>query len=317
MMLPLLAACSGSTPEQPAETEAPTTEEVAPATVRVGYAASANGLSALLAAEKYAADQQLTLELTPLTSGAEAIPKLLNGELDVALGDGLGTLNAAANGLPLAIFGINSEAPEDPDLDPTAIAVASPDTTLQTLEGKTLAVGQLGGAAELAARAAVDAAGGDSGQVEFIELEGSQAVGALQNGIVDAALLTEPQSTAAEQAGLTIIDRPAASGTPGLPATTWVTTLDFGSENEGVLKRLAAALQLANEELNGDSDGARAFAKANLDAPPAVLDVIRFPYFSQHVADTSGVRDYIELANRYGMLEQQPDADKLLSIDAG
>lgn len=313
--LPLMAGCAGNS-----EPTGEPSGSAAPAdlvTVKVGMPINANGLAGMLAMEKYAEEEGIVIEMVEVNSGAEAVPMLLNGDLDITLGDGIGTITASSNGVPLAIFGISTEAPEDPDLDPTAIAAADDSYSLTELNGASIAVSQLGGAAQLGTMAAIDEAGGDSSAVEFVELDPAQAVPALQSGQVKVAQLTEPWSSSAEKAGLPIISRPAAEGTPGMPATLWITSLEYGAQNPDALARFAAAVQKANDEINGDPDAAREFAKTVLTVDPAVIDAIRFPYFSADVVDTAGVREYVELANSYGVFAKQPDLDKLLSVQVG
>ncbi|WP_448006700.1 ABC transporter substrate-binding protein [Agromyces bauzanensis] len=315
-LAPLLAACAGAGSAAPSTAGSPD----APAeitTIKVGLPTTANGLAGMLARDEFAEAEGLKIEVVEVNSGAEAVPMLLNGGLDITLGDGIGTLTASGNGVPLSVFGINSEAPEDLELDPTAIVAADDGITMTNLDGKTLAVSQLGGAAELAAKAAIDAAGGDSSAVTYVELDPAQAIPALKANQIHAALVTEPFATAAEQAGLAVLDRPAASGTPGMPATLWVTSLPYATEHTDVLTRFVAAVQQANDEINADPDAARTYAKSVLEADPKVLDAIRFPYFAAEVADTSGLSDYLDLANTYGIFTKQPDLGKLLSVEVG
>ncbi|WP_022891298.1 ABC transporter substrate-binding protein [Agromyces subbeticus] len=307
----MLAACSGGAG---GVDSAPTASAGEIETIKVGLPTNANGLAGMLARDEFAAGEGLEIEMVEVNSGAEAIPMLLNGGLDITLGDGIGTLTASSNGVPLSVFGINSEAPEDPDLDSTAVVASDDSFTMTNLDGTTFAVSQLGGAAELASKAAIDEAGGDSSKVSFVELDPAQAVPALKSGQIQAALLTEPFTTVAEQAGLPVLDRPAASGTPGMPATLWVTSLPYASEHADILTRFVAAVQQANDEINSDPDAARAYAKTVLEGDPAALDVIRFPYFAADVADTSGLADYLDLANSYDTFAKQPDLDKLLSV---
>lgn len=305
---PLLTGC---TSPQPEETQAPL--EIV--SIKVGLPTTANSVSAYLAMEGAFEEQGLEVEPVVIQSGAEAIPLLLNGGLDITLGDGIGTLTAASNDVPLAVFGIATIQPEDPDLDPTGMFALDDSVTVESLEGQTFAVSQLGGAAELIAKAAIDAEGGDSSKVTFVELAAEQMGAAIQAGTVKAALITEPYATQAEKKlGLYVMNRPTSVGGPGLPATTWVTTLQYGAEHADILQRFAIAVQQAGIEANANPDGAREVAKSFMTAPPEVIDVIRFPVFSENVGDTSGMLDFVELANEYNVFKKQPDMDKVLSV---
>ena len=310
LVTPILAGCATAAPA-PEKTSAAPLETVS---IKVGLPLTANAASAYLAMQGAFKDQALDVTPVKITSGAEAIPLLLNGGLDVALGDGIGTLTAASNGVPLAVFGIATVQPKDPNLDPTGLFAADKSVTFKDLNGQPFAVSQLGGAAELIAKAAIDAEGGDSSKVNFVELASEQMAAAIQAGTIKAALITEPYATAAEKQGLYVLDRPTSVGGPGLPATTWITTLQYGAQHADVLARFAKAVQEAGIAANKDSKSARAAAKTYMTAPAAVIDSIRFPVFSENVGDTAGMLDFVKLANKYKVFAKQPDMNQILSI---
>jgi NitT/TauT family transport system substrate-binding protein len=308
---PLLAGCGSSTAPSGQPDASGSTE---PAEIKVGVPATANSINAHLAAEKYFAEKGLKVEFVDVTSGAAAIPMLLNGQLDIAQGDGIGTLAASSNGVPIAIAGVATVQTDDPKLDVTGIFTADNSTKVADLSGNSFAVSQLGGAAELVAKAAIDAEGGDSSTVTFVELQAAQMAAALEAGRVAGALITEPFATAAEEAGLPVLIRPQAAGAPGLPATYWVTSVKYGQKNPEIVKGFLASVQQAGRDANEDPALARKTAAKYMDMDPKVLNAIRLPVFAEDVTDTSGVTKFVDLANRYKVLPKQPDIETLLSL---
>jgi NitT/TauT family transport system substrate-binding protein len=281
--------------------------------VKVGLPGTANATSGYIAGKRFFHRAGLAFAPVEVTNGAKAIPMLLNGQLDIALGDGMGSLTAAANGVPLQVIGVATQAPADPKLDPTALATADRGVTAAGLAGKSVAVSQLGGAPELVAKSAIDAGGGDSSAVKFVELGSAQMVAALKAHRVDAALLTEPNATVAEQQGLPILSRPQSLGEPGLPSTLWVTSRKYAAEHPDVIKKFVAAVQSGGREANADPAGARQVAATFMSIDPKVLQAIRFPLFAHDVADTTPVRRFVDLANRYKAFPKQPDLDHVLA----
>jgi NitT/TauT family transport system substrate-binding protein len=281
--------------------------------VKVGLPGTANATSGYIAGNRFFNRAGLEFAPVEVTNGAKAIPMLLNGQLDIALGDGMGSLTAAANGVPLQVIGVATQAPADPKLDPTALATADKGVTAARLAGKSVAVSQLGGAPELVAKAAIDAGGGDSSAVKFVELGSAQMVAALKAHRVDAALLTEPNATAAEQQGLPILSRPQSLGEPGLPSTLWVTSKKYAAEHPDVIKKFVAAVQSGGRQANADPAGARKVAATFMSIDPKVLQAIRFPLFAHDVGDTAPVRRFVDLANRYKAFPKQPDLDHVLA----
>ncbi|RAX43725.1 hypothetical protein DQ354_19250 [Arthrobacter sp. AQ5-06] len=316
-MTPLIAACGAPAPATDPSGSASASGPAEITTLKLGVPANANAISAHLAADKkYFEDAGLKVEFVDITSGAAAIPMLLNGQMDIALGDGIGTFTASSNGVPIAIVGVATTQPSDPKLDSTAIFTANAATKAPGLSGKSFAVSQLGGAAELVAKSAIDAEGGDSSKIEFVEMQAPQMAAAIKADRVAGALLNEPFATAAEKEGLSLLTRPQAAGGPGLPATYWITSQAFGQKKPAVMDKFVTGIQKAGREANSDPAVARETASKFLKMEPAVLNAIRLPAFADNVTDTSGLGKYIDLANRYNVLKKQPDLDKLLSIKA-
>ncbi|RYE43134.1 MAG: ABC transporter substrate-binding protein [Hyphomicrobiales bacterium] len=280
--------------------------------VRVGVPANANGISAYIAARDFADDYGLQVEAVTIKSGAEAVPMLMNGQLDISLGDALGTLMASSNGVPVVVAGVASVASPDPTLDPSAIFVSGPDTGVTQLEGQTLAVSALGGAPELIARAGIDAAGGSSEQVNFVELNPAQMANSISSGRVKAGLAIEPFTTAASEAGLTEVLRPMATGYAELPVTVWFTSQKFAQTHRDTVESFLGAVQSAGVEANGDLPRARKTAGEFIEMDPRVLDAIRLPVFAENVTDVDSVEELVQLADRYDLFDKKPDLGGLL-----
>lgn len=164
----VLAACGGGAQ---GSTTSPASGSGGLRTLVVGVSPSTAALSVGVAQQQGMFKKHgLNVQLKTVQSGAQAIPELLKGDLDVSLGDTVGTFNAASNGVAVRAFAVATVAPSDPAKDFSAIMAKSGITTAADLNNKTVAVNQAGGSAELFARAAIDKAGGDSSTVKFVEL---------------------------------------------------------------------------------------------------------------------------------------------------
>lgn len=285
-----------------------------PVSITVGVSPSTASAAVYLAQQKEFAEQGLTVNLATIQSGAEAIPRLLNGELTFALGDAAGTITAASNGVGIAATGVATVSPSDPAKDYSSIVAKNPDLKNATdLAGHTVAVNQLNGIAELTAKAAIDKQGGDSSQVQFVELAFPQMNDAVAAGRVDAALVVEPFLTAAKSAGLHVVLAPQAYAVAGLPSTIFVASQSYAGENVDVVKRFNTAVGEAGARANADPDLARQIAGTYTQLPAATLSAITLPTYAEKAADVQGMRQLLELMNKYSMLEQQPDMDTLLA----
>ncbi|MFE4663747.1 ABC transporter substrate-binding protein [Streptomyces sp. NPDC056716] len=304
--LTLISACGGTDSSSSGTPESSGLREL-----RVGVSATANSLSVYTAEEEgIFAEHNIKVDYVTVTNGAEAIPMLVNDQLDVTIGDGFGTISAATNGLPLSVFGISTIQPSDVTLDPAIIFTKDKSVTVDDLSGKKFAVSALDGYHELSAKSTIDTLGGDSSKVEYVELAPASMADAVESGDVAGALITEPYSTAAEQRGLYPL-APQAVGTQGVSGTLWVATKDSTTNNADVLADFAASVEEAGHLVNKDRDLARTVAATYMTVEPEVINVMRFPTFTDSLTDFSSLNVLVDLALKYKMLDKEPDIDSL------
>ena len=282
-------------------------------TITVGVSPSTASAAVYLAQQKEFAAHGLTVKMATIQSGAEAIPRLLNGELAFALGDAAGTITAASNGVAVSATGVATVSPSDPTQDYSSIVAAKADLKGPgDLAGKTVAVNQLNGIAELTAKAAIDHQGGTSSSVKFVELPFPQMNAAVSAGRVDAALVVEPFLSAAKSAGLHVVLAPQAYAVAGLPSTIFVSSQAFANKHPDVVAGFNAAMSEAAARANADPAVARQIAGTYTQIPADTLSKITLPIYADKAGDVQGLQKLLDLMNKYTMLEQQPDMSTLL-----
>src|SRR5699024_11643962 len=104
----------------------------------------------------------------------------------------------------------------EPGADNIGIVVAEDSEVESTADLTQSTSNQLNNIGDIATRLAVDNAGGDGGDIEFLELAFGEAQAAVENGNVEAALLAEPYLTQAQDAGLKVVSSPYAEAHPAL-----------------------------------------------------------------------------------------------------
>ncbi len=282
-------------------------------TITVGVSPSTASTAVYLAQQKEFGEHGLVVKMATIQSGAEAIPRLLNGELAFALGDAAGTITAASNGVAVSATGVATVSPSDPAQDYSSIVASKPDLKGPgDLAGKTVAVNQLNGIAELTAKAAIDHQGGNSSSVKFVELPFPQMSAAVSAGRVDAALVVEPFLSAAKGAGLHVVLAPQAYAVAGLPSTIFVSSQAFANKHPDVVASFNAAMSEAAARANADPTAARQIAGTYTQIPAGTLSKITLPIYAAKAGDVQGLQKLLDLMNKYSMLEQQPDMDTLL-----
>jgi NitT/TauT family transport system substrate-binding protein len=302
-----LAGCSG--PSAPAATSKPAKLT----TITVGVSPSTASAAVYLAEQKDFAANGLVVKLSTLQSGAQAVPQLLNGGLQFALGDTGGTISASSNGVPITATGVATVSPTKASQDYSGILTSNASIkTVSDLSGKTVAVNQLKGTAQLSAEAAIDNKGGDSSKVHFVELTFPEMVSAVASGKVDAALVVEPFLSAGKAQGMHVVLAPQAYSVPGLPSTIFVASAAYAKANPVIVAEFNKAMGQAATRLNSDPALARQISGTYTTIAPAVLKVITMPIFGEKVSDTSGTRKLVNLMNKYKYLAAQPDYKTLL-----
>jgi NitT/TauT family transport system substrate-binding protein len=139
----------------------------------------------------------LPVEIVILQNGPAIAAGMAGGSLDIGSSSPFVFMNARRHGLPYTIIapGILYESS-----DPFSALVVPASSTIRSakdLEGKVVGGMTVGAMDELGIRAWIDQNGGDAKTVKVIEIAASAMVDAMDQGRLAAALVPEPQLTAA------------------------------------------------------------------------------------------------------------------------
>ena len=286
-----------------------------PASIKVGVSASISNVSFYEAIDKgLFGAQRLSVVPQSVNSGSQAFPLLLNGQLAITASDPLSTLVAISKGIPIVIVAQGSAGQPTLDTDPTALLVKG-DSAIRggpDFAGKTIAVNALNSLSQISAQAAIDALGGNSKTVKFIEVPVPSMLAAVQRGQVDGAVTSEPFVTQARQAGLRVALYPPTQGTPGIPQLLYVASREYAAQHPEVIRAFATAMNQANGLLAGNPEEIRRIGLTSTKVPPAVLKTMRLPVFSSKSLDLATLKKLEEYMLRYGVLKAPLDIEKYL-----
>lgn len=236
----------------PASTPAPTQGPApAPVTLRTGYIPVIFFAPLYLGIERgYFAAEGITLELTPIQSGNDAIVQLAAGNFDVALGGAnAGLFNAVHKGLKFQIVApLHSERPP---LTTPLIISAKNDTikTVADLRGKKVAVNALGAGTEYWLNEALKTGGLTMADIQLEAMPFPNIAAALDSGQLDAAVMSEPfVTTAADQGLVKILKNDYINGF----TATYVFMSALATERPEVARGFLRAYIKASRELQGD-----------------------------------------------------------------
>jgi NitT/TauT family transport system substrate-binding protein len=243
----------------------------------------------------------LDVQIDFFNNGSAIAAAVASGALDLGLSDLMSVINAHAHGLPFvyAAPGLLTtlKAPTIGVLIPTASAIKD----AKDLNGKSVAVSGLKNIAQIAVSEWIDANGGDSKTVKFVEVPFPQLVPALAGGRIDASAANEPWMTQAADSGnrLVFMDKGALS--PAYLLSGWVTTKDWVQKNPDTLARFVSAMReiakWANANQAASSPILAKYSKIDL----AVIQRMHRGTFAERF-DPSYVQPVIDAAAKYGVI---------------
>lgn len=256
----------------------------------------------------------LEVEVLPAQGGAFAIPAMINGDVDFAIGQPFGPFRADLQDLGVMLIGNYASSYADgEDINAVVASAASGITRPAELAGRKVSVNSLGAAGDVTIMAAVEADGGDPTTIEFVEVAFPDVPAQLEAGNIDAAWVPEPFVTALTSRGDTLVVYPYQATIPGLATLTVITTSALAESDADLVADFAAAMQETLEWAQDPANEAavRQAIKDNLELPEAVADSVRLPEFGWEL-DRASLEELADLAVKYGVLDSAPNFDRLI-----
>jgi NitT/TauT family transport system substrate-binding protein len=255
----------------------------------------------------------LDVQVTLLGSGSAAAAAVAGGTLQIAKSSSLPLVTAHARGVPFTIVTPGTISTTD---HPSSVIVVRPDSPLRAprdFNGKIFGQNSLGDVGVLLSRGWLDANGGDSRTLKFLEMPGTAVGPALAEGRIDAATLRNPGLAAVLAAG-----QGKAFAHPGdalgkrILISVWFSTATYVAANRDIVRRFTAVMHDAS-----------AYSNAN----PHEMAKYLAPYFHEDVAslsrtlpallgttlETADLQPIVEAALRYGLIAKPFPAAELIA----
>ena len=183
----------------------------------------------------------LNVTIKPVASLASVTPELLNGSVQVELGQWTTAIIAEADGVHLhALAAANSSGPGLTSLVTTA---GSKITSLGQLRGKRVLVNATGGLAQMLAESVLEEASVQPSQTDYVTAPFPLIASALEHGAAEAAVLPEPFLTQAEEKwGVATLADLNQGGVTDFPLAGYVTAASWAQKNPAVAAAFVRAL---------------------------------------------------------------------------
>ena len=256
----------------------------------------------------------LTVEVLPAQGGAQAIPALLSGDIEFAIGQPFGPFRADMQDLGVVMIGnYASSYAQGDDINAVVASAKSGIKRPAELAGRKVSVNSLGAAGDVTIMAAVEQDGGDPTKIQFVEVAFPDVPAQLEAGNIDAAWVPEPFVTQLKNRGDTFIVAPYQAVVPGLATLTAITTSALMSSDPTLIADFTAAMKetLAWATDPANEKDVRQAIKDNLQLPEPVADSVKLPAFGWDL-DRASQEALANLAVKYGVLDRLPNFDRLI-----
>jgi NitT/TauT family transport system substrate-binding protein len=254
----------------------------------------------------------LDVEIVPAQGGAQAIPALLSGDIQFAIGQPFGPFRADGQDLGVVIIGNYADSLEEgKDVNAVVSLADSGITGPADLAGKRVSVNSLGAAGDVTIMKAVEDAGGDPATIEFVEVGFPDAQAQLEAGNIDAAWVPDPFMSRIVDGGGNLVVHPYQATIPGLSLLTNITTQELIDSDPELVSDFAAAMNEALDWATANEDGVRAAISTNLEIPEEAAAGITLPTFTSEIT-VSDLEELAAIAVEFGVLDAEPDFDRLV-----
>lgn len=247
----------------------------------------------------------LTIEYVP-QFGAQGIPVLESGDMDINASESIGTIQALAQGFNLAIVsGMTVGRAQAPESSTILVLTDSGIQSPKDLVGKTMAIYAFESSSSLVANAWLEKNGVDPAQVNFTELGFHLMPDALMNKQVDAIFEIEPFRTGLLNSGqVTALAYPDVEVHPGWDVAQFVAKADWVEQHPVATQKFTEVVARTIQWIQDNEGEARKLIAEYAQLDPAMADAILLPGFSAAV-NVKSLEDTAALMEQYGMLTSQ------------
>lgn len=267
----------------------------------------------------YFAREGLEIEVVPIKSATEAVPRLKTGELQFAFGNWTTFILAQTKeDADLRFIADGLQAKEG-----MSALCALPDSGIITpkdLAGKTVGINALRGNVELSVRAILDAHQVDQNSVEFKVIPTSEALNALATKQIDVMSLQQPNlETAKQTLSVTVVADRATGPMHDFPVAGYVGLTAFTNDNPKTVAGFQRAIRHGQEDVaDAQTLEKTLLAYTGIDANTAknVVATVKAGVFPTSL-DKTNIQRVADLMKKYGILTTRFDVGPMIYTAPG
>lgn len=260
----------------------------------------------------------LDVKIFPFQNGATMASAVVGGAIDVGWSNTIALANAHLRGINFTILApANMHVATAPTAGILAVLRTSPIRSAKDVAGKTFAAGGINQIADTAAKAWVDANGGDSTKVRFVEMPLQTMVAALETGHIDVAIIDTNNYPTEGKPGdpLRRLGSAFDAISPAFAASVWFASSDWAAKHPEAVKAFAATMrQTAAWANTHHRESAAILAKYTKQSEEQIMGTRRVTY-GERLTDES-VQPEIDVAAKYGIIKSPVPAADLINSNA-
>jgi NitT/TauT family transport system substrate-binding protein len=308
---PSISSPAATGPANPSVSSAPETKEIPLnlGTLKIG------ALTNLYAAEKlgHFKEQGLKVTFTQMGGGAELLPAVSAGKIDIALSIPSPAIQAREKGFDFKMV-MQNEVAAKQGRDSQALFVRADGgiADVKGLKEKRIAVNNIGNQTWLSVVEVLSKNGIDKKDVHFIELPYPNMEDSLLNKQVDAVFNVEPFTTKMDSSGkFKIVSYVATESLPMQPLGAFWASEKWYKNNEKTAEKFVAAMQKTNEYLAQHPDEAKKLIAEYTGIDIAVIEKMS-PIIWDSKVDKATVQGLLDLMQKHAILKDKMNADSVL-----
>ena len=272
-------------------------------------------LTNLYAAEKlgYFKEQGLKVTFTQMGGGAELLPAVSAGKIDITLSTPSPAIQANEKGFDFKMVMQNEVAAEQ-DKDSQALFVRKDSgiADIKELKGKRIAVNNIGSQMWLSVVEILDKNGINKKDVDFIELPFSNMEDSLLNKQVDAVFNVEPFTAKMNTAGkFKVISYAAMESLPKQPLGAFWASEKWYKDNEETAEKFVTAMNKTNDYLAQHPDETKQLIAEYTDIDIALINKT-MPILWDSKVDEKTVQTLLDLMKKHELLKDEMDEESVL-----
>jgi ABC-type nitrate/sulfonate/bicarbonate transport system substrate-binding protein len=256
----------------------------------------------------------MRVEVVKITGGGTAIAAAIaGGALEIGKASTFALVTAHARGVPFVLLAPAASYSSDvPDI-PLVVSVRSTMRSARELNGKTIGVVSLATTMRLATETWIDASGGDSKSVHFVELSPPAMPVAIEQGRIDGAPLSEPVFSEAMSGGkVRVLGYPYNALGKHFELADWFSSADWVAKNHDLAEKFARVMFDANAYVAAHESEMVPFIAAYVGIDPAVLAKMKNPERGTYF-DPALIQPLIDGAARYKAIPKAFPASEMIS----